>query len=150
MTATATLALRTWPDELGFTSSGARKDVPLSTPTPVHKKQTQAKRTNPYSSTDLLAQHAEGEGYSTHVREEAKVELHCLLHHLSFSIQTTLLEILAPVVLQRLAVIQRALPAIIPLLVGCLHALAVYAESCCAPKLFPCVGSDSFANGLLP
>lgn len=95
------------------------------------------------------AQHVEGEGYSMHVRE-AKLELHSLLEHLSFSIQTTLLEILAPVVLQRLTVIQRALPAIIPLLVGCLHAFAVYAESCRAPKLFPCVGRDGFANGLLP
>lgn len=74
---------------------------------------------------------------------QAENHWHALPAHLSIiPIQPTLLEILSPVVLQRLAIIQRALPAVISLLVWRLHTLAVYAERCCASKLLPCISED--------
>ena len=54
------------------------------------------------------------------------------------SIQTSFLKVLASVYVQRLALIQRTFPAIVPLLARRLHALTVYTECCGAAKLLPC------------
>ena len=59
-------------------------------------------------------------------------------HLRSFSIKPTVLQVLVSVVFQRTAFVQSALPAIISLFLGGLHALAMYAESCGAVELFAC------------
>ena len=59
--------------------------------------------------------------------------------HLSvINIKTSFLVVLLPKGVQGLSLIQRAFPAIIPLLVRCLHAFAVYAESCGTLELLAC------------
>lgn len=75
-----------------------------------------------------------------HLNGFAAEGLHTVFAYLSnvITIQAALLEVLASVGFQGLAFIQGALPAIIPLLVGRLHALAVYTEGCGAPKLLAC------------
>ncbi len=60
----------------------------------------------------------------------------CLYLSNIITIQAALLEVLAPKCFQGLALIQSALPAVIALLVGSLHALAMYTESRGTPKLF--------------
>ena len=60
----------------------------------------------------------------------------CLYLSNIITIQAAFLEVLAPVRFQGLALIQSAFPAVITLLVGSLHALAMYTESCGTPKLF--------------
>ena len=61
-----------------------------------------------------------------------------MLYLRGLSIKPTVLQVLAPVVFQRPAFIQCALPTIIPLFLGSLHALAMYAERCGAVELFAC------------